>query len=173
MMTGTCCMIFSSACPCLHVKVSCLIPFYWFIGWINSHLAWPNSRLMFLIIHFLSLQEIMECNSSNVQMSRCAKGSETTIETKIKTLDSQIYNLCVNKYVSWQCMLISQTMVRSCSLGTHDVFFELFVYFSLVLCKNLVVSMQFLFTINLIPATFSSFSQKNYCCILIWQEIYI
>lgn len=45
-------------------------------------------------------QEIMECNSSDVQMSHCAKGSETTIETKIKTLGSQTYNLYVNKCVS-------------------------------------------------------------------------
>uniref|UniRef100_A0A453RFG6 RRM domain-containing protein n=4 Tax=Aegilops tauschii subsp. strangulata TaxID=200361 RepID=A0A453RFG6_AEGTS len=42
---------------------------------------------------------IMECNSSDVQMSHCAEGSETTIETKIKTLDSQTYNLHVNKCI--------------------------------------------------------------------------
>uniref|UniRef100_A0A453RFE8 Uncharacterized protein n=1 Tax=Aegilops tauschii subsp. strangulata TaxID=200361 RepID=A0A453RFE8_AEGTS len=41
----------------------------------------------------------MECNSSDVQMSHCAEGSETTIETKIKTLDSQTYNLHVNKCI--------------------------------------------------------------------------
>ncbi|VAH56987.1 unnamed protein product [Triticum turgidum subsp. durum] len=41
----------------------------------------------------------MECNSSDVQMSHCAEGSETTIEIKIKTLDSQTYNLRVNKCV--------------------------------------------------------------------------
>ncbi|KAI5004802.1 hypothetical protein ZWY2020_032045 [Hordeum vulgare] len=44
-------------------------------------------------------QEIMECNSSDVRMSHCAEGSETTIEIKIKTLDSQTYNLRVNKCV--------------------------------------------------------------------------
>ena len=82
---------------------------------------------MFRIIQFLSLHEIMECNSSDVQMSHCAEGSETTIETKIKTLDSQTYNLHVNKCVSLQCMVVSQTMVTSCSLGTHDVLFALFV----------------------------------------------
>uniref|UniRef100_A0A453RFG1 Uncharacterized protein n=2 Tax=Aegilops tauschii subsp. strangulata TaxID=200361 RepID=A0A453RFG1_AEGTS len=49
---------------------------------------------------YFVLQEIMECNSSDVQMSHCAEGSETTIETKIKTLDSQTYNLHVNKCVS-------------------------------------------------------------------------
>ncbi|XP_047075642.1 ubiquitin-like domain-containing protein CIP73 isoform X1 [Lolium rigidum] len=41
----------------------------------------------------------MECNSSDVQMPQCAEGSETTIEIKIKTLDSQTYNLRVNKCV--------------------------------------------------------------------------
>ncbi|XP_044974782.1 ubiquitin-like domain-containing protein CIP73 isoform X2 [Hordeum vulgare subsp. vulgare] len=41
----------------------------------------------------------MECNSSDVRMSHCAEGSETTIEIKIKTLDSQTYNLRVNKCV--------------------------------------------------------------------------
>uniref|UniRef100_A0A453DKQ2 Uncharacterized protein n=1 Tax=Aegilops tauschii subsp. strangulata TaxID=200361 RepID=A0A453DKQ2_AEGTS len=60
---------------------------------------------MFRIIQFLSLHEIMECNSSDVQMSRCAEGSETTIETKIKTLDSQIYNLRVNKYINTCCLI--------------------------------------------------------------------
>ncbi|XP_062191855.1 ubiquitin-like domain-containing protein CIP73 isoform X2 [Phragmites australis] len=38
-------------------------------------------------------------SSSDVQMSNCAGGSETTIEIKIKTLDSQTYNLRVNKCV--------------------------------------------------------------------------
>ncbi|KAM0836505.1 hypothetical protein ACQ4PT_062269 [Festuca glaucescens] len=41
----------------------------------------------------------MECNSSDVQMPQCVEGSETTIEIKIKTLDSQTYNLHVNKCV--------------------------------------------------------------------------
>ncbi|XP_062194868.1 ubiquitin-like domain-containing protein CIP73 isoform X2 [Phragmites australis] len=42
--------------------------------------------------------EIMD-SSSDVQMSHCAGDSETTIEIKIKTLDSQTYNLRVNKCV--------------------------------------------------------------------------
>ncbi|KAL5219832.1 hypothetical protein ABZP36_024545 [Zizania latifolia] len=44
----------------------------------------------------------MENNSSDVQMSHCAKdseNSESSIEIKIKTLDSQTYNLRVNKRV--------------------------------------------------------------------------
>jgi uncharacterized ubiquitin-like protein YukD len=41
----------------------------------------------------------MECNSSDVHMSQCAEETETTIEIKIKTLDSQTYNLRVNKCV--------------------------------------------------------------------------
>ncbi|KQJ95962.1 large proline-rich protein bag6 isoform X2 [Brachypodium distachyon] len=41
----------------------------------------------------------MDCDSSNVQMSHCAEDSETTIEINIKTLDSQTYNLRVNKCV--------------------------------------------------------------------------
>ncbi|KAB8108050.1 hypothetical protein EE612_043330, partial [Oryza sativa] len=46
-------------------------------------------------------QEIMESSSSDVQMSHCAEdlNSESTIEIKIKTLDSQTYNLRVNKRV--------------------------------------------------------------------------
>uniref|UniRef100_A0A0E0ATI5 Ubiquitin-like domain-containing protein n=1 Tax=Oryza glumipatula TaxID=40148 RepID=A0A0E0ATI5_9ORYZ len=45
--------------------------------------------------------EIMESSSSDVQMSHCAEdlNSESTIEIKIKTLDSQTYNLRVNKRV--------------------------------------------------------------------------
>lgn len=44
----------------------------------------------------------MESSSSDVQMSHCAEdlNSESTIEIKIKTLDSQTYNLRVNKRVS-------------------------------------------------------------------------
>jgi uncharacterized ubiquitin-like protein YukD len=43
----------------------------------------------------------MESSSSDVQMSHCAEdlNSESTIEIKIKTLDSQTYNLRVNKRV--------------------------------------------------------------------------
>ncbi|KAL5231694.1 hypothetical protein ABZP36_030470 [Zizania latifolia] len=44
----------------------------------------------------------MENNSSDVQMSHCAEdseNSESSIEIKIKTLDSQTYNLRVNKRV--------------------------------------------------------------------------
>ena len=69
----------------------------------------------------------MGCNSSDVEMSHFAQGSESTIEAKTKILDSQTYNLHVNKCVSLQCMVVSQTMVTSCSLGTHDVLFALFV----------------------------------------------
>lgn len=39
-------------------------------------------------------------SASDVQMQHCAEDSETTIEIKIKTLDSQTYNLRVNKCVS-------------------------------------------------------------------------
>jgi hypothetical protein len=38
-------------------------------------------------------------STSDVQMQHCPEGSETTIEIKIKTLDSQTYNLRVNKCV--------------------------------------------------------------------------
>ncbi|CAL5091278.1 unnamed protein product [Urochloa decumbens] len=38
-------------------------------------------------------------STSDVQMQHCAEDSETTIEIKIKTLDSQTYNLRVNKCV--------------------------------------------------------------------------
>ncbi|KAF8714161.1 hypothetical protein HU200_028172 [Digitaria exilis] len=38
-------------------------------------------------------------SASDVQMQHCAEDSETTIEIKIKTLDSQTYNLRVNKCV--------------------------------------------------------------------------
>ncbi|KAJ1287658.1 hypothetical protein BS78_02G027900 [Paspalum vaginatum] len=38
-------------------------------------------------------------STSDVQMEHCAEDSETTIEIKIKTLDSQTYNLRVNKCV--------------------------------------------------------------------------
>ncbi|CAM0911443.1 unnamed protein product [Alopecurus aequalis] len=41
----------------------------------------------------------MEFNSSDVPLSQCAEDSETTIEIKIKTLNSQTYNLRVNKCV--------------------------------------------------------------------------
>lgn len=75
-------------------------------------------ELLFFFPHFVSLsiqqisssgnsfifpfQEIMESSSSDVQMSHCAEdlNSESTIEIKIKTLDSQTYNLRVNKRVS-------------------------------------------------------------------------
>jgi large proline-rich protein BAG6 len=39
-------------------------------------------------------------SSSDLQMMLPVDDSETTIEIKIKTLDSQTYNLCVNKRVS-------------------------------------------------------------------------
>jgi hypothetical protein len=73
-----------------------------FVSSCHSYIILINCHL-FLVIHFFSsFQEIiMECNSSDVQMPQCAEGSETTIEIKIKTLDSQTYNLRVNKCVSW------------------------------------------------------------------------
>jgi hypothetical protein len=74
-----------------------------FVSSCHSYIILINCHL-FLVIRFLfsSFQQIiMECNSSDVQMPQCAEGSETTIEIKIKTLDSQTYNLRVNKCVSW------------------------------------------------------------------------
>ncbi|EMS51426.1 hypothetical protein TRIUR3_08480 [Triticum urartu] len=56
--------------------------------------------------------EIMECNSSDAEMSHFAEGSESTIQAKIKTLDSQTYNLHVNKYASLLCsqLLLNRSM---------------------------------------------------------------
>jgi hypothetical protein len=57
-----------------------------------------NWQLLFATLNSLE-QENMA--TSDVQMQHCAEDSETTIEIKIKTLDSQTYNLRVNKCVSW------------------------------------------------------------------------
>lgn len=59
-----------------------------------------NNQLLFLIyFSFYALQDIMG-STSDVHMPPSAEDLETTIEIKIKTLDSQTYNLRVNKCVS-------------------------------------------------------------------------
>ncbi|TVU42404.1 hypothetical protein EJB05_08807 [Eragrostis curvula] len=60
--------------------------------------GWQTAEIRDVLGDDGSVQEIMG-STSDVQMQPPAEDSETTIEIKIKTLDSQTYNLRVNKCV--------------------------------------------------------------------------